>query len=284
MTTRREFLKWTAASGAGLAVGSRLLSGQARAAQVTRAARAAPAAAPALTPYLDPMPLLVDNAFDATGGAPVSLTTAVIHRQLHSQLPNPTTLFGYLQTGGPGPGTTGASFLGPAIVARSGTPVTVSYTNGLAPNDFLKVFTNGGASYLQFNGNYGGVRIQTHLHGGLVSGLDDGNPFANPNAFKQGDVQTVTYPNGQPATLLWYHDHLLGDTRMNVVAGLAGGYLLRDAPGGFDTGDNPALPGPLGRYELPIVLQDRQLNADGSLLYPVAPAGPTGTNGPWIGE
>ena len=83
---------------------------------------------------------------------------------------------------------------------------------------------------------------------------------------------------GHPATLLWYHDHLLGDTRMNVVAGLAGGYLLRDA---FDTGSNPLLPGPIGTYELPLVVQDRQFNPDGSLLYPVAPAS---TNGPWIGE
>ena len=281
MTTRREFLKWTAASGAGLAVGSRLLDGQARAASVVRAA---PTAAPALTPYLDPMPLLVDNAIDATDGTPVSLTTAVIHRQLHSQLPTqtPTPLFGYLrQTGGPGAETTGASFLGPAIVAKSGVPVTVNYHNGLLPGDYLRVFTNNGSSYLQFNGNYGGVRIQTHLHGSIDSGLDDGNPFANPNAFTQDAVQTVTYPNAQPATLLWYHDHLLGDTRMNVVAGLAGGYLLRDADDGFDTGHNPQLPGPLGEYELPIVLQDRQLNADGSLLYPVAPAS---TNGPWIGE
>jgi len=288
MTTRREFLKWTAASGAGLAVGSRFLSGQARAATAARAARAAPAAAPALTPYLDPMPLLVDNAIDLRTGGSATLTTTVIHRQLHSQLPatTPTPLFGYLRSGGPGADTTGASFLGPAIVAASGTPVTISYANGLAPNAYLDVFgepvTNPpGSSYLQFNDSYGGVRIQTHLHGGLVSGLDDGNPFANPNAFQQNEVQTVTYPNDQPATLLWYHDHLLGDTRMNVVAGLAGGYLLRDAAGGFDTGDNPALPGPLGQYELPLVLQDRQLNADGSLLYPVAPAS---TNGPWIGE
>jgi spore coat protein A, manganese oxidase len=91
----------------------------------------------------------------------------------------------------------------------------------------------------------------------------------------------VTYPNEQPASLLWYHDHYLGDTRMNVVAGLAGGYLIRDS---FDTGSNPLLPGPLGTYELVMVVQDRQFNADGSLLYPVAPAGPDGTNGPWIGE
>jgi FtsP/CotA-like multicopper oxidase with cupredoxin domain len=77
---------------------------------------------------------------------------------------------------------------------------------------------------------------------------------------------------------LWYHDHYLGATRMNVVAGLAGGYLLRDS---FDTGSNPLLPGPIGVYELVMVVQDRQFNADGSLLYPVAPAS---TNGPWIGE
>jgi FtsP/CotA-like multicopper oxidase with cupredoxin domain len=65
---------------------------------------------------------------------------------------------------------------------------------------------------------------------------------------------------------------------MNVVAGLAGGYLIRDS---FDDGNNPLLPGPIGVYELPIVVQDRQFNLDGSLLYPVAPPA---TNGPWIGE
>ena len=153
----------------------------------------------------------------------------------------------------------------------------VKYTNGLAPDDFLRVFTNGGASYLQFP-PFPEVRILTHLHGGFVAGDDDGNPFAQPDAFRSGATQSVTYPNEQPATLLWYHDHYLGDTRMNVVAGLAGGYLLRDS---FDTGSNPLLPGPIGTYELVMVVQDRQFNPDGSLLYPVAPAS---THGPWIGE
>ena len=120
MTTRREFLKWTAASGAGLAVGRGLLSGQARAASVAPTAPAP--GTPALTPFLDPMPLLVDNAVDATGGGTVSFTTALISRKVHSQLPA-TTLFGYLRSGGPGAGDTGASYLGPAIVAKSGTAV-----------------------------------------------------------------------------------------------------------------------------------------------------------------
>ena len=278
MTTRREFIKWTAVGGAGLVAGPGLLSGRARAATSRAPAVSARAAsvASSLTPYLDPMPTLVDNAVDATGGGTVKLTTALISRKVHSQLPA-TTLFGYLRPGGPGAGDTAASYLGPAIVAKSGTAVKVKYTDGLAPNDFLKVFTNDGASYLQFP-PFPEVRILTHLHGGHVAGHDDGNPFAQPDAFRSGKTQSVTYPNEQPATLLWYHDHYAGATRMNVVAGLAGGYLLRDS---FDTGSNPLLPGPIGVYELLMVVQDRQFNPDGSLLYPVAPAS---ANGPWIGE
>ena len=267
MATRREFLKWTAVGGAGLAVGRGLLDGTARAATSQATAGSPPTAAATLKPYQDPMPILADNAVDATGGGTVSLTTALISRKLHKNLPT-TTLFGYLRSGGPGAGDTAASYLGPVILAQSGTAVKVNYTNGLAPNDFLNVFTNGGASYLQFP-PFPEVRILTHLHGGLVAGADDGNPFATPDAFRSGTTQSVTYPNEQPATLSWYHDHYLGDTRMNVVAGLAGGYLIRDS---FDTGSNPLLPGPIGVYELPVVVQDRQFNPDGSLLYPVAPA------------
>ena len=278
MTTRREFIKWTAAGGAGLVAGRGLLSGRARAA-ASRApavwARGASVAS-SLTPYLDPMPVLVDNAVDATGGGTVKLTTALISRKVHRQLPA-TTLFGYLHSGGPGAADTRASYLGRAIVARSGTAVKVKYANGLAPDDFLRVFTDGGASYLQFP-PFPEVRILTHLHGGFVAGDDDGNPFAQPDAFRSGTTQSATYPNEQPATLSWYHDHYLGDTRMNVVAGLAGGYLLRDS---FDTGGNPLLPGPIGTYELVMVVQDRQFSPDGSLLYPVAP---TSAHGPWISE
>lgn len=131
------------------------------------------------------------------------------------------------------------------------------------------------------------MRILTHLHGGLLTGESDGNPYATPDAYASGQTQTATYPNAgvnadgtpylHPASLLWYHDHLLGDTRMNMVAGLAGAYLLRDS---FDTGTNPLLPGPINVYELPLVVQDRRFNTDGSLLYPVAPRRPVSTPAP----
>jgi spore coat protein A len=79
------------------------------------------------------------------------------------------------------------------------------------------------------------------------------------------------YPNDQPATTLWYHDHSLGMTRLNVYAGPAGYWLIRGGPYDMDLGY--VAPGvgdyPLGEYtEIPIVIQDRSFNDDGSLFYP----------------
>src|SRR5947208_9664247 len=91
----------------------------------------------------------------------------------------------------------------------------------------------------------------------------------------------VFYTNERPqmpASLLWFHDHGLGATRLNVFAGLAAAYSLRDQ---FDTGAEPnpiGIPG--GAYEIPLVIQDRQFNADGTFLYPTSDI-PGVT---WIGE
>ena len=113
------------------------------------------------------------------------------------------------------------------------------------------------------------VRVMTHLHGGFVAADSDGNPAITPNGFVNGQTQTVHYTNQlpqMPASLLWFHDHGLGSTRLGVVAGLAAGYILRDS---FDTGAEPnpiGIPG--GAYEIPLVIQDRQFNPDGTILYP----------------
>ena len=123
----------------------------------------------------------------------------------------------------------------------------------------------------------------THLHGGFVAADSDGNPAVTPDGFGFGETQTVFYTNQppqMPASLLWFHDHALGATRLNVFAGLAAAYILRDE---FDTGDgdkiNPiGIPG--GAYEIPLVIQDRQFNADGTFLYPTSDI-PGVT---WIGE
>lgn len=89
------------------------------------------------------------------------------------------------------------------------------------------------------------------------------------------------YPNQQRATTLWYHDHTLGMTRVNVMAGPAGFYLIRGGPDDkvVDTltglpavlpGPAPALGDPAGTayFEIPLAIQDRSFNDDGSLFFP----------------
>jgi FtsP/CotA-like multicopper oxidase with cupredoxin domain len=142
----------------------------------------------------------------------------------------------------------------------------------------------------------GPVPIVTHVHGAHTSEDSDGYAEAwyLPHAknIPAGYARTGTffdyfnaeyghgwspgtarfkYPNDQPATTLWYHDHALGMTRANVYAGPAGYWLIRGGPNDQDLGY--VAPGvgddPLGEYtEIPIVIQDRSFNANGSLFYP----------------
>jgi FtsP/CotA-like multicopper oxidase with cupredoxin domain len=86
------------------------------------------------------------------------------------------------------------------------------------------------------------------------------------------------YDNDQAAATLWYHDHTLGMTRLNVYAGPAGFYLLR----GGDR-DLPRGALPRGAHEIPIAIQDRSFNRDGSLFYPDSRAFFDDFAGPYIG-
>ena len=110
------------------------------------------------------------------------------------------------------------------------------------------------------------VRTVVHLHGHKVLSESDGYPEAwFTNGFAQTgpffEQRTYHYPNDQAATQLWYHDHALGATRLNNYAGLQGVYLLRDSvEGRLDLPDGP--------FEIPLTIQDRFFNPDGSLLYP----------------
>ena len=166
----------------------------------------------------------------------------------------------------------------------------------------------------------GPVPMVAHLHGAHVGGESDGYPEAwwlpaaknIPAGFATsgtlfGDITTSTglagtrakvndgaqgyaefqYPNDQPGTTLWYHDHTLGMTRTNVYAGPAGFYLLRDS-----VEKALGLPGPAPKRsylepsrkfkEIPIVIQDRSFNPDGSLFYPESRARFDGYNGPYF--
>jgi FtsP/CotA-like multicopper oxidase with cupredoxin domain len=96
------------------------------------------------------------------------------------------------------------------------------------------------------------------------------------------------YPNTQRASTIWYHDHALGMTRLNVYAGPAGFYLVRGGPDDLNLGYNPPS-GELGKgvkpgtiTEIPIAIQDRSFNIDGSLFYPASREFFDGFTGPFI--
>ena len=122
-----------------------------------------------------------------------------------------------------------------------------------------------------------GVPLVPHVHGAHVDTSSDGNPeyFFTPNWKIKGPRwvhKKYRYDNTQEAGALWYHDHSLGITRLNVYAGLAGFYIVRDH---YDTGrlNNP-LGLPSGRYELGYVLQDRMFKSNGELFFPAMPNDP----------
>ncbi|MCB9087371.1 MAG: multicopper oxidase domain-containing protein [Calditrichae bacterium] len=121
-----------------------------------------------------------------------------------------------------------------------------------------------------------GIATVTHLHGGHTESASDGLPEA---WFTQGFAETgatfvkerYVYDNSQEAGTLWYHDHALGITRLNVYAGLAGFYFLRDDNelNLINTNVLPAEP-----YEVELVFQDRMFDESGQLFFPSDPSVP----------
>jgi spore coat protein A, manganese oxidase len=122
---------------------------------------------------------------------------------------------------------------------------------------------------------------------------------ANYKVNWQPGSATLQYPNTQRASTIWYHDHSLGMTRLNVYAGPAGFFIIRGGPAGdeavIDTRyrKQAILPGPAPRevdpylpprtyYEIPIAIQDRSFNDDGSLFYPDTRQFFDGIPGPYI--
>jgi spore coat protein A len=260
--TRRRFLRYGAAAGAALAV------------PWTRIPAARAARGVQLRKYVQPLPLPGAGIVVATpdGVDEFSFVQREITRRLHPDLP-PTPLWAYDD----GSGLAGqAGSFGMAVVGQSGTPLRVNFTHRLPETypAWIPVDTR-----LTPLGNE--VRLMTHLHGGFVAADSDGNPAVTPNGFGRGETQSVLYTNElpqMPASLLWFHDHGLGATRLNVFAGLAAAYILRDE---FDTGEEPNPSGiPGGAYEIPLVIQDRQFNPDGTFLYPRSDI----PGAVWIGE
>jgi len=307
MLSRRDFLKISTLMGAGTYFATSKTGSFARA---FAAAQIPGLSDPALQPkFANPVPDAMAPGFiyqpdKKTGEYFVTIKKA----QQATGLVNPvtgkalkTSVWGY---GDPNDGLItwpGRTFQVKSFSAGGPAETVVNWINGLNPVDqhLLPVDTNLHWCYSLHNyvGRtiaVDGVPIITHLHGGHSDYQFDGNPefFYGPMGKNQvvgpqwanvpgGFTTRFRYDNNVKAGNLWYHDHALGITRLNVYAGLAGFYFVRDE---FDTGfpvgykkggetgntlDLPAWP-----YEKAYALQDRMFFDTGELFYPAFPGDP----------
>lgn len=202
----------------------------------------------------------------------------------------------------PGGRTLGPYYPAFTIEAQRGTPTNVTYQNNLTATPTLYRFITvdqtihwadplGTGMSMSAYPSDGPVPVVTHVHGGEVESRYDGGPdswftpgtlppfikgsagspapgqaIAGP-AWNAGVSENYVYPNLQEAATIWYHDHALGATRLNVYAGLAGFYLIRDW-----ANERPDLPGGPSDtsivYETEIAIQDRMFDTNGQLFFP----------------
>ena len=233
MLTRRQLI--TAGAGCGAAfVASAIFK-----------AKRTNADSPLLTKFTEPLPT------PFAGPPPSTLTIAPGSHSFHSSL-DPATTWGY----------GGFPILGPTIEVTRGTPLSINVVNNLGTHPLLAAVDPELHGVLESDRT--SPRVSLHLHGSNTEPQSDGYPT---DTFMPGQSQVYNFINNQEAATLWYHDHALGITGLNVLTGLAGLYLLRDIDD--PVGGNGPLGLPSGApYEVPLVLQDRILNPDGSIFHP----------------
>ena len=181
---------------------------------------------------------------------PIQEFFAKVHRDVA-----PTRFWGYRK-----------SVPGPTIEARSGSEIAIEWPNLLPQRHFLPIDHN----LMGAEKDVPESRTVVHVHGAKVPPESDGWPM---DWYSPGKSATYRYPNRQEAALLWYHDHAMGINRLNICAGMAGLFVIRDS---FEDSLNL----PKGEFEVPLVLMDRMFRADGQIYYPVGQF----RGSPWVPE
>ena len=219
--------------------------------------QASNAVATQLAPFVDLLPIPQRLIAAQLAGHLTVRLRAGEHR-FHRDLP-PTNIWGFDGT-----------VPGPTIEAERGMPVTVDWQNaidGAFPVAVTIASRHVGADGVPVQcvpGLSGGSlrpdaaaltgHTVVHLHGALTPAPYDG--WAE-NLFAPGQVAVFHYPMDQRAALLWYHDHVMGVTKYDVYAGLAGLWIIRD-----ERERELGLPeGP--PFEVPLLIQDRNFDVDG---------------------
>jgi FtsP/CotA-like multicopper oxidase with cupredoxin domain len=159
--------------------------------------------------------------------------------------------------------------------------------DGLYPGPSFKV-THNEPAIVRFTNALNEPNVPTivHNHGDHVAAESDGSASVLPERIiRPGESRDFCYPNIAPvdpggvqdtndfSSTQWYHDHThipeldLGITGQNVYMGLAGFYLLKDELEQKLINDHVLPAGPDDRFDVPLAIQDRVFNPDGSLLY-----------------
>ena len=208
-----------------------------------------------LPPFVDALPLPENASLVHSAKAKrLQVRMREIHASVHRDLP-PTRMWSY-----------GDTALAPLIEARAHEPLEIEWLNHLPERHFLPV----DHSLHGCGRELPEVRAIAHVHGARVPRKDDGYP---DDWFAPGKSLTCHYPLKQDATALWYHDHAMGLSRLNVYAGLFGMFLIRD-----EAEDRLGLPS--GKYEVPLILYDRDFSNDGQFFYPTS----GDPEHPWVSE
>lgn len=217
----------------------------------------------ALEKFADELPIIetLKPQKKSDGSTYYEVTMKECFHKLHRDLP-PTRLWGY-----------NGLFPGPTIDVNQGESIYVKWMNDLPDKHFLPVDHT--IHHSESGHQEPDVRTVVHLHGGETPPDSDGYPEAwFTRDFKETgpyfEKEVYHYPNKQRGALLWYHDHAMAATRLNVYAGLAGMYIIRERK-------EKQLKLPAGEYDVPLMILDRTLNDDGSLSYPSGPDNPSET-------
>jgi FtsP/CotA-like multicopper oxidase with cupredoxin domain len=190
-----------------------------------------PPPSPTFTPFRVPLPLPPDLKPITPGGSSYLVNLRAATTQIIEHLD--TEIWGY-----------DGLFPGPTIRSTANQPIEVRFHNDLP------------------------AEASVHYHSGHTEAASDGHPALT---FAPGEDRIYSYALGDPGgdpndrtTTGWYHDHALDITGPNVYQGLAGFFLTTDQV----EQDHIAfsrLPGP--DFDVPLVIQDRRILADGRLFY-----------------
>jgi spore coat protein A, manganese oxidase len=242
-------------------------------------------------------PTLITNS----GGQVVrhEYTVSVAHTQVQ-MLPPPFPMTTVRAFGGqvhtPGGGTEFyRSSPGPVFEAIRGIPTTLHWADEIDQPTFMPVdpvlhWANPNAleppspPFSVFPPGYADAQSPvahvTHIHGLVVKSQFDGTAeeWFTPgegDGPAQGPAfvsRTYDIPNEQPGTQLFYHDHVMGVTRLGVYAGSVGpAYFIRDPNSPLD---HPLSPLPKGEFEIPLTVTSRAFFTDGELDFPRESDGP----------